>query len=73
MTESISPTGNGQFSKMKEAFNVGMELEQEETKGISRFKSMCEQSHKIEKMNRYPLLLKLFFLQNFMRNLLFLA
>lgn len=53
MTQAISPSANGQFTKMKEAFKVGMELEQEETKGISRFKAMCENSYKIEKMNRY--------------------
>jgi hypothetical protein len=51
MGEALSPTANGKFSKMKEAFNTGMELEQEETKGHSRFKTMCEKSEKFEKLN----------------------
>jgi hypothetical protein len=51
MAEALNPIGNGNFSKMKQAFQTGMELEQEETKGNSRFKTMCEKSEKFEKLN----------------------
>jgi hypothetical protein len=58
MAEAVDGEGEGanvKFEKMRAAFKVGLELEQEETKGISRFKAITEGSYKIQKSNTHSL------------------